>query len=496
MWFVNQFDTTSAAYNIPIAVRLRGDLDVAAMETAIGDVLERHASLRTVFPNTPDGPVQAVRPAAEVTVDLAPVDVTEDELSSRTTAAATAGFDVTVEPPVRANLWRLGPQDHVLTLVVHHIAADGLSMAPLARDVMVAYEARAAGGAPEWSPLAVQYTDYSLWQRDLLGAEDDPHSVIARQLDFWRGELVGAPDLLELPTDRQRPPQQSMRGGTVDFTIAPHLHRRLLDVAGEHEASLFMVLHASLAVLLARLSGSSDIAIGSPVSGRGEAELDDLIGMFVGTIVLRTLVEPASTFSDLLAHTRATDLAALGNTDLPFERLVEVLDPTRSAAYSPLFQVMLVLQGDDRHRIELSGLTVEVDEIDTATAKFDLQLILTETADEEGRPGAIEATFSYATDLFDPDTVAVFAERFVRVLESVTVETATRVGGIDVLVDGERELVLGEWNATEHDVPTATLADLFDDQARRTPHAVALTFGDEELTYAQFASAREDWRAS
>ncbi|MBM4493282.1 AMP-binding protein [Rhodococcus hoagii] len=210
--------------------------------------------------------------------------------------------------------------------------------------------------------------------------------------------------------------------------------------------------------------------------------------MFVNTLVLRSRVDHGGTFSDLLAHTRTTDLAALGNTDVPFERLVEVLDPPRSEAYSPLFQVMLVLQGSERNRLELPGLAVEVDEIDTGTAKFDLQVILTEQSDEEGRPGPIDATLSYATDLFDPDTVAALAERYLRILEAVSVDPAVRVGDIDVLVDGERELVLDEWNATAHSVPDATLTDLFDAQARRTPHAVALTFGDEQLTYAEFAS--------
>ncbi|BCN49113.1 hypothetical protein RE9416_24140 [Prescottella equi] len=488
MWFVNQLAPGSAAYNIPIAVRLSGPLDVAALRGALADVVERHQTLRTVFPNTSDGPVQQVRSVADAALDLEPEDVTETQLPQRLQGVATAPFDVSVQLPVRAHLWRLGPTEHVLALVAHHVAADGLSMAPLARDVMVAYGARAAGTEPAWPPLAVQYADYAVWQRELLGAEDDPRSLAARQIAFWRDELTGAPDLLELPTDRPRPPQQSMRGGTVSCTIAPHLHRRLLEVAGEYEASLFMVLHAALAVLLARASGATDVTIGSPVSGRGEAELDDLVGMFVNTLVLRSRVDHGGTFSDLLAHTRTTDLAALGNTDVPFERLVEVLDPPRSEAYSPLFQVMLVLQGSERNRLELPGLAVEVDEIDTGTAKFDLQVILTEQSDEEGRPGPIEATLSYATDLFDPDTVAALAERYLRILEAVSVDPAVRVGDIDVLVDGERELVLDEWNATAHSVPDATLTDLFDAQARRTPHAVALTFGDEQLTYAEFAS--------
>ncbi|MFZ2178670.1 MAG: amino acid adenylation domain-containing protein, partial [Rhodococcus sp. (in: high G+C Gram-positive bacteria)] len=487
MWFINQLDTASPAYNIPVGIRLRGTLDVAALRMAVADVLTRHESLRTVFPNTPNGPIQLVRPVAEVAPRLDAVDVVEDELESRLRGDATTGFDVTAEPPLRAQLYRLAADHHVLVFVVHHIAADGLSMTPLTRDVMVAYHARAAGESPQWAPLEVQYADFSVWQRELLASPDDPTSLLSRQLSFWARTLEGAPEVLELPTDRPRPARQSMVGATTDFTIPAHLHSALLDLASSHDASLFMVVHAALAVLLSHSTGSPDVSIGSPVSGRGERQLDDVVGMFVNTVVLRTAVDPDRTFPEILSHTRSVDLAAFSNTDLPYERLVDELKPSRSEAHSPLFQVMLVLQGFADTRLELPGLEVEVEGLDTGAAKFDLQVILTEHTEESGRPGPIDAQFSYAAELFDPPTMTALAERFVTLLETITARSDAKVGDIDLMGPDESRRVLVEWNDTAAAVPpSATLVSLFEDQVARTPDAVALVFGDDELLYAEF----------
>jgi hypothetical protein len=246
-------------------------------------------------------------------------------------------------------------------------------MGPLTRDLVLAYEARSRGEAPAMAPLPVQYADYSLWQREVLGSESDPNSLISQQAEYWRGTLAALPDELPLPVDRPRPAQASYRGATFAFDIDADLHAGLEQLSQRHNSTLFMVVHAALAVLLARLSGTSDIAIGTPVAGRGEAELDDLIGMFVNTLVLRTEVEPGTPFDALLAEVRRTDVAAFGHADLPFERLVELLDPVRSAARHPLFQVMLVLQNLAQATLELPGLTVSGIDPQVSAAKFDLQ---------------------------------------------------------------------------------------------------------------------------
>jgi succinate dehydrogenase flavin-adding protein (antitoxin of CptAB toxin-antitoxin module) len=264
----------------------------------------------------------------------------------------------------------------VLAVVVHHIAADASSMGPLVRDVMVAYSARISGGVPGWSPLRVQYADYALWQRAVLGDESDPDSVAARQIAFWRAELAGLPDLLELPTDRPRPVVASLAGARVGIEIDAATHAGLIELARAHGATLFMVVHAAFAVLLARLSGVDDIAVGTPVAGRGERELDDLIGMFVNTVVFRSRVDGGESFADLLARQRDIDLAAFAHADVPFERLVEVLNPARSTARHALFQVGLSFQNVARAALELPGLTVAGVDADVDVSQFDLHLIV------------------------------------------------------------------------------------------------------------------------
>ncbi|MGN5235876.1 non-ribosomal peptide synthase/polyketide synthase [Rhodococcus sp. SJ-3] len=489
MWFLNRFDTQSATYNLPMALRLRGELDVAALQVSIMDVIDRHESLRTVFPDSPEGPHQVVRAAAEVVPDLTPTVIAAGELPEAVRRLASTGLDVTSDVPIRAELFELGDSEHVLVVVVHHISADGWSIGPMARDIMVAYTARTDWEEPSWAPLPVQYTDYTLWQREILGSENDEQSLISRQLDYWRRTLAGIPDQLDLPADRPRPSQQSYAGAMVEFRIDPELHRGLVDLARTRNASLFMVVHAALSVMLSRLSGQDDIAIGTPVAGRGEQALDDLIGMFVNTLVLRTEVDAADEFIHHLARARDSALGAFGHADVPFERLVEVLNPERSTARHPLFQVMLSFENLRASRIDLRGLTLDVVDIDSAVAKFDLQLTLTEAFDGDGTPNGLGAAFTYATDLFDAATARGFADRFVRVLEAVVADPTARVGDIDLLDGDERSLVLERWNDTACEVESSsTLVDLFEAQVRRTPGAVALEFEGRSLTFAEFDS--------
>ncbi|WP_433606607.1 non-ribosomal peptide synthase/polyketide synthase [Prescottella agglutinans] len=482
MWFLNRFEPESAVNNIPLAIRLSGALDVESLSAAVGDVLDRHESLRTVFPEVDGVGYQAIRPASDVASVVTAEPVGEAELPARIEEMVTAGFDLSNEIPVRIRLFAVTPTEHVLILVVHHIAADGFSMGPLTRDVMTAYAARAAGHLPAWAPLTVQYADYTLWQRDVLGSEDDPESAVSRQIDYWTTTLAGLPGQLDLPSDRPRPAVASHRGAAHRFTIGSELRAAIETVAAAHGATPFMVVHAALSVLLARLSGTSDIAVGTPVAGRGEAALDDLIGMFVGTLVLRSDVRPDLTFTQLLTDVRAADLAAFDHADLPFERLVEILAVERSQSRHPLFQVMLTLQNLGQTTLELPGLTVSGVEMDTPAAKFDLQVTLSEATD------GLSVDLTYATDLFDEPTIRSFGERFVRVLESVTADPAVTVGDVALLDDAERGLVLGTWNATAHAVDGATLVELFDAQVQATPDATAVVSADEALTYGAFAS--------
>ncbi|MGK8485768.1 amino acid adenylation domain-containing protein [Nocardia asiatica] len=487
MWFLNQFDPGSSVYNIPAAIRLTGDLDVTALRQAVADLVARHEILRTIYPHTPEGPVQQVLAVDEVSIDFVPTRVEAADLVAAVTAVVTAGFEVTTEVPFRVELFEVAttgadePSEHVLAFVAHHISSDGWSLGPLTRDLVLAYEARSRGEAPAMAPLPVQYADYSLWQREVLGSETDPQSLIAQQAEYWRGTLAGLPDELPLPADRPRPAQASYRGASFAFDIDAELHAGLERLAQQHNSTLFMVVHAALAVLLARLSGTSDIAIGTPVAGRGEAELDDLIGMFVNTLVLRTEVEPGTPFEALLAEVRRTDVAAFGHADLPFERLVELLDPVRSAARHPLFQVMLVLQNLAPATLELPGLTVSGIDPQVSAAKFDLQITLAEQPDARG----ISVVVGYATDLFDESTVRNFASRFRRVLAAVAADATAVVGDIDLLAPGERDQVLSAWNAQGAWVPAATLPDVIAEQAWLRPDAVAIRFGECSLTFGE-----------
>ncbi|WP_157050956.1 non-ribosomal peptide synthetase, partial [Rhodococcus sp. RD6.2] len=491
MWFLNRFDPESALYNIPAALRLTGELDLDALRAAVVDLFERHESLRTVYPEIDGEPSQVIVPTGEAVPDLTPVTVDAAEILGAATTLMANGFDVTTEVPLRAHLFSVrgtAEPEFVLVMVAHHISSDGWSMAPLTRDLMLAYVARSTGQTPGWAPLPVQYADFALWQREVLGSESDPDSVMAGQLDFWRGALADLPDRLDLPADRVRPVVASNRGAAHVFEIDAQLHAALNELARQENTTLFMVVHAALAVLLARLSGTSDIAVGAPVAGRGEAALDDLVGMFVNTLVLRTQVDPASAFTELLGQTRAADLAAFSHADVPFERLVEVLSPTRSQARHPLFQVALSFQNVEVPVVELPGLRVAGLEVDARVAKFDLQVTMSESVDEAGESSGMTAEITYATDLFDPATVEGFAERFVRILRAVASVPSAVVGDIELLGAVEREAILEQWNTADLPVSDATLVALFEQQVAASPDAVALVFEGESLSYGEFAS--------
>ncbi|MDW6064852.1 condensation domain-containing protein [Streptomyces sp. FXJ1.4098] len=342
-----------------------------------GDVVGRHESLRTLFPETDGQPRQHILQGNVASV-FQVLDVADEDLAEALIKEARAGFDLSCDLPLRVRLFVVAPDEYVLLAVVHHIAADGWSMAPFARDLTTAYQARTNGEAPGWRALPVQYADYALWQREVLGSEDDPDSVISQQLAYWTTALAGLPEQLELPVDRPRPAVASHVGGSVGVRVPAGVHGRLVELAQGSGASVFMTVQAALAVLLTRIGAGTDIPIGTPIAGRTDDALDDLVGFFVNTLVLRTDVSGDPTFRELVERVRETDLAAYAHQDVPFERLVEVLNPERSMARHPLFQVMLSFQNNTRATLDLPGLDIAHQPLDGIAARFDLTVNLSE----------------------------------------------------------------------------------------------------------------------
>ncbi|APE35245.1 hypothetical protein BOX37_16280 [Nocardia mangyaensis] len=485
MWFLNRFDTATAAYNIPVVLRLTGALDPGAMRDAFADVVARHEILRTVYPAFEHTPVQIVLPPEHPDVPRLEIRTTGDVESAVAQLVSTV-FDVTTEVPLRATLFELGPEEFVVAMAVHHIAGDGFSGGPLTRDLVTAYTARRHGAAPAWAPLPVQYADYALWHQRLLGDETDPTSMAAEQITYWRRALAELPDQLDLPRDRPRPAIQSSAGGRAPLTLDAPTHAALIALSRTHGATLFMTVHTALAVLLAGLSGTTDIAIGTPVAGRGEAELDDLIGMFVNTLVFRTQVEGDASFAELLARQREIDLQAFAHADVPFERLVEVLNPARSTARHPLFQVGLSFQNLAEVGMDLPGISVTSVELDRALSQFDLHLILADRYTPDGAPAGISGHCTYATDLFDEATVRGFLDRFARLVTAVLAAPGAPLHTVDLLAPTERVQILDTWNRTARAVdPTATLVSLLEATVSSNPGAVALVTDDERVSFAE-----------
>ncbi|MFG2723178.1 alpha/beta fold hydrolase [Streptomyces sp. NPDC048416] len=489
----------SSAYNIPGALRLTGAVDPEVVRAALDDVVSRHESLRTVFPEAGDGePCQVV---VDVDVDVPVVAVDDSSLIGALAAEAGRGFDLSVDAPLRATLFDLPGNEFVLLFVLHHIAGDGWSVAPLAGDFSVAYAARAGGRAPQWEPLAVQYADYTLWQRDVLGSEDDPDSAIAAQLAYWRERLAGAPQELALPVDRSRPAVSTYRGDTVTFSIDPELYRGLAVLARGSQASVFMVVQSALAMLLSRLGAGDDIVLGTSVAGRTDEALDPLIGFFINTLVLRADVSGDPKVAELIARVREGDLAAYANQDVPFERLVEVVNPDRSLSRHPLFQVTMEFQNVSGAAIDLPGIEARPFQVPMDAAKFDLSFIFDEyeyegagksegERERDGKGGgdgggdgesrtALTGTVGFSLDLFDRSTAQGLAQRLLRVLEAMVADPLAPMSSIDVPeIDGRpARLASPESDAAG----TATVGGSTGSRASRNAR--------EELLCALFAEA-------
>ena len=443
MWFINKFNPSSGMYNVPVVLRVNGDLDVVALRAAVGDVVARHESLRTTFPDADGEPFQLVHAVSEIAERL---DWRQVDSQADLEAAVSGGFALGREWPVRVRVWESAPGEHVIAVVMHHIASDRESFAPLVSDLVSAYLARSSGENPSFAPLEVQYADFALWQREVLGSPEDPESVVGRQLDYWARQLAGAPDVLELPADRPRPTVASHRGAVVSVPLPAEVSARVEELARQSGVTTFMVVHAALAVLLSRLSATDDIAVATPIAGRGQQALEPLIGMFVNTLVLRTTVAPRARFADLLDQVRSVDLEAFGHADVPFESVVERLQPVRSQAFAPLAQVVLsvidrtVDPGAGMVEAVADDLSITQVEPPVVPAQNDLSITVGTNRDGDG-----EIRVIYATDLFDEHTVGRFAERFVRILAAVTTNPEMTIGESRLLTDSERNQIL-EWS--------------------------------------------------
>nr|CRL72923.1 syringomycin synthetase [Mycolicibacterium malmesburyense] len=498
LWFIEQLQGPSPMYNMATALRIRGSLDVGALGLALGDVVDRHESLRTLFA-APDGVPR------QVVVSVAPGDFVFDvvdasgwsvgRLRGAIDEVAWRPFDVAVEIPLRARVFRVSDDEHVLVAVVHHIAADGWSITPLVRDLGVAYASRCAGRVPDWAPLPVQYVDYTLWQRDQLGDLDDPDSPIAAQVGYWEQALAGMPERLDLPTDRPYPAVADHHGARVAVDWPAQLHEQVVRVAREHNATSFMVVQAALAVLLSKISASSDVAVGFPVAGRRDPALDELVGFFVNTLVLRVDVADNPSVAELLAQVRARSLAAYEHQDVPFEVLVERLNPTRSLTHSPLVQVLLGWQnwqGGESVGLGLGDVQITPESVSTRTARMDLTFGLAERWDEAGAPAGIGGEVEFRTDVFDASSIEVLVERLRRVLSVMIADPGQRLSAVDVADRGEHVRLFGWGNQaalSELSAPLMSIPALFGVQAARSPEAVALSCEGRSLTYGELDAA-------
>ncbi|MFI0264131.1 amino acid adenylation domain-containing protein [Streptomyces sp. NPDC017056] len=490
MWFVNRLENAGAAYTMAAAVRLTGELRRPALESAWGDVVERHEVLRTVFAEVDGQPSQRVLDTRRT--GLGYRSVAEEELAGVLARDAGTAFDLRAEPPCRATVYALSPHEHVLMLVVHHIAVDGHSLRVLARDLSRAYAARSRGREPDWPPLPVTYPEFARGQQERLGSAQDSESPYGRQLAYWKQALAGLPAELELPYDRPRPAKPRHEGGSVPVRIPPRTHRALLETARNCDATPFTVVRAALAVLLSRLGAGDDIPVGTPVDGRTDAALEGLVGFVANTLVLRTDLTGNPAFADLVRRARTTDLAAEAHQDLPFEHLVAELNPARSLARHPLFQVLLVMEDPPGSAWDFPGLAAVPEPVGIAAARddlsfglFDLYLNLSERYDGDGRPLGIDGGLWHSAELFDRDTATALAARLTAVLARVTADPALPVNEVDVLLPGERERLLAGVNTGREAAPAATVPELFEAVAARLPHAPAVVAGADTLTYGE-----------
>jgi amino acid adenylation domain-containing protein len=479
LWFFDQLEPGNAFYTTSRVLRVTGSLDVRALQAAFGAIVKRHESLRTRFDSVDGRPVQIVEEEAPFHIPV--VDLTETPPQEREAAAARRvaeevgrPFDLSAAPLLRASVLRMTEREHWLILTMHHIVSDGWSMGILVQEVASFYEEASLGRASTLAPIPIQYADFAHWQRSWFRGE-----VLDRQLSYWKKQLADL-SVLELPTDRSRPPAQSFRGARHTISLPRNLVEGLKDLSRREGATLYMTLLAAFQALLLRYTGQEDIVVGSPIAGRNRVEIEGLIGFFVNTLVMRTDLSGEPSFRQLLERVRETALGAYAHQDLPFDKLVEELQPERDLGRNPLVQVQFALQNAPTSSFELAGLKVTPLPTESHTTRFDLEVHLWE------KPGGLTCTFVYSTDLFDPGTIVRMMGHFQTLLESAVSHPDRKVSELALLTEAQRNQLVVEWNRTEREYPRdRTLHGLFEDQVERSPEAEAVVFGRKRLTYGQ-----------
>ena len=487
LWFLDQLEPGSSFYNIPLALRLSGPLNVQALERSINEIIRRHETLRTSFHAVKQpvqrwgAPAQFISDAAPMTIPI--IDIShlpawerEAETERQAHKEAQRPFDLSADPLIRVILLQLNQNSHVLLITIHHIISDGWSVGILLSEMAALYRAFSAGESSPLPELAVQYADFAVWQRRWLSGKQ-----VDRQLDYWKRQLEGFPSALDLPTDRPYPPVRTFRGAKYHFLLFEALLEGIKAVNRSHGVTLFMTLLAAFKTLLYRYTGQSDMVIGSPIAGRNLREIENLIGFFVNTLVLRSDLGGVPRFSDLLGRVRETALGAYAHQDLPFEKLVEELQPERNLSHTPLFQVMFALENMALRSVESAGVQIDLMGVDSGGAKFDLTLLTSESQD------GIDCVFEYNTDIFEEGAVARCAGHFRTLLEAIVKDPRQRISDIPLLTESERSQLLIEWNDTyvglPHSLEGKCIHVLFDEQATLTPDAIAVVSGAEQLTY-------------
>ena len=479
LWVIDQMFPQSAVYNMPIAVYLKGDLRVELLEKSLNDIISRHETLRTTFAEVDGEPVQVIAESAWHPLPL--VDLRELPEIERKAAmqrlvqeAAVQPFDLSTGPLIRFSLLQMSASEHVFVLNMHHIITDGWSTGVFVEEICQHYAAHVLNQPSTVEPLPIQYADFAYWQRDWMQGE-----VMDKQLSYWKRPLGGELPILQLPTDRLRPPVQTQNGAMENFQLSKELTQALNALSKQQDVTLFMTLMAGFQTLLHRYSGQDDICVGTPIAGRNRGETERLIGFFVNSLVMRGDLSGNPTFAELLRRVREMALGAYGNQDVPFERLVQEVQPNGNRSQNPLFQVMFALQNAPLSEVVLPGVTLSFVEYENKTARFDISLSMTEEADH------LTGMLEYNTDLFDRETIVRMIRHFENLLTSVAADATKKLAELDLMTEEERRQLLGE-QVVETFYPSGSCVHrLFEQQVERTPDAVAAVFGDERLTYRE-----------
>ena len=480
LWFIEQMETGNPFYNVPVAVRLKGALNVLALEQTFTEIIRRHESLRTNFVTVDGQPMQNIdiaRPAHLPVLDLSCLKVTERDAEALrlTVAEMLKPFDLSRHPLLRTTLLRLGDDEHIALLTMHHIVSDGWSMGVLIKEVVALYKAFSAGETSPLAELPIQYADYAAWQREWLTGE-----VLQGQLNYWKQQLQGAPPVLEIPTDRTRPAVQTHQGALVSHSLGGQLSEQINALCQKEGVTLYMLLLAAFQTLLSRYSGQTDIVVGTPIAGRTQVETEGLIGFFVNTLALRGDLSGNPTFKEFLQKVREVVLGAYANQDMPFEKIVEELAPERSLGHNPLVQVVFSLQNSPQGTLEMPGLTLSPVGGENRTAKFDLTLGIVEN------PEGITAVLDYSTDLFDETTAQRMLSHFNNLLQSICAHPETSVQDLALLSSEESHHLLHDFNPQVPALPPSNcLHHLFEAQAALSPHAIALSFYGDHYSYGE-----------